>query len=201
MTYSRKRAQVALRRLTELPVRSSSDIFPPYVRTEFSSGWQDLDGDGQNERAEILIATHRSGPGSVPIRYGSEEEHRVTTGRWRCRFSGTWVTDATELDIDHLVPLAEAWESGAYAWTDDLRSRYANGVGLRSWNRSWLLPVLSGLNRAKGAKRPDEWLPPNSRYHLHYVCDWVKTKRYWGLSVAEKERQMLLRILEAEVRQ
>ena len=195
----KKRARVALKRLSELEVRPDDNTVPDYVRMHFGHGWQDLDGDGQNERAEVLISAHRPGKGKVDIQYGTELEHRVVSGRWRCRFSGDWVTDAKELDIDHLVPLAEAWKSGAYTWDDVKREHYANGVGVRTWRRSWLLPVSSGLNRSKGAKAPDEWLPPNERYHLHYAADWIATKKYWHLSVTSSEVKCLRSILEKEL--
>ena len=94
------------------------------------------------------------------------------------------------------MPLQNAWESGAHSWTAKRRQRYANGVGARGWRRSWLLPVKASLNRSKGAKSPDEWLPPNKRYRLHYASDWIATKHHWGLSVTEAEKRMLAGILE-----
>ena len=198
--HRQHRAKVALKRLDELTVRRGDAVIPTYERGNFGHGWTE-DGDGQNERAEVLIAAHRSGRGKekADLAFASEHERRVVSGRWRCRFSGEWVTDAGDLDIDHLVPLAEAWASGAHAWDKDRRSRYANGVGVRSWKRSWLLPVRASLNRGKGAKRPDEWLPPNTRYHLHYAADWIATKRHWQMSVSMAEAACLRKILEAEL--
>ena len=98
------------------------------------------------------------------------------------------------------MPLAEAWESGAHAWNDRRREKYANGVGpysqiVRSVKRAWLIPVCSELNRAKGAKRPDEWMPPNEHYHIHYVADWIATKHYWKMSVTKEEKAFLLKVL------
>ena len=190
-----RRAAVALRRLDALEVRDTRIAVPEYSRSEFGHGWADTDGDGQNERAEVLIAAHRPGPGRVPLTFATSLDRRVATGRWRCRFSGEWVREAAALDIDHLVPLAEAWDSGAHGWTADRRKRYANGAGVRSWRRSWLLPVRARLNRGKGAKRPDEWMPPNLRYRLNYAADWIATKTYWRLSVLPSEAAALRRAL------
>lgn len=191
-----KRAAVALRRLDALEVRDPAATIPAYSRSEFGHGWSDEDGDGQDARAEVLIAAHRPGRGKAPLVFASPRSERVTEGRWRCRFSGEWVHAAAQLDIDHLVPLAEAWESGAHSWTGERRRRYANGVGVRSWRRSWLLPVRARLNRSKGAQRPDEWMPPNRRYRLNYAADWIATKSYWRLSVLASEAATLRRVLE-----
>lgn len=196
--YRKRRAKLALKRLATLTVRPDDAAIPTYERSEFGHGWDDVDGDGQNERAEVLINFHRPGPGKVALDFGTVHERRVVSGRWRCRFSGEHVTDATKLDIDHLVPLAEAWESGAHQWDKDRRERYANGVGVRSNKRSWLLPVQASLNRSKGKKRPDEWMPPNERYLLHYACDWILTKHHWGMSVSKTEAAYLKSVLEAE---
>ena len=192
----RKRANLAKRRLDALVVRPVDAVIPEYSRSGFGYSWMDYDSDGQNTRAEVLISAHRPGRGKFDVAFATEHERRVVSGRWRCRFSGDWILDAGDLDIDHLVPLAEAWESGAYDWTEEKRKRYANGVGVKSWKRSWLLPVCSGLNRSKGARRPDEWLPPNESYQLNYAADWIATKSYWKMSVLESERLELLRLLQ-----
>ena len=194
----RKRARIALQRLETLAVRPDDEATPAYSRSAFGHGWSDEDGDGQNARAEVLIAAHRTGRNKVEIEFATDRERRVVAGRWRCRFTGDWHTDAGDLDIDHLVPLAEAWESGAHAWDAERRKRYSNGVGVMSWKRSWLLPVTASANREKGAKRPDEWVPDNEQYRLNYAADWIATKTYWGMSVVQSEKDALIRLLLAE---
>ena len=197
MANRERRAKVAIKRLADLDVRSADSVIPEYQRSKFGHGWDDVDSDGQNERAEVLIAFHRSGNSKIAVEFATDNRKRVVSGRWRCRFSGEWILDASALDIDHLVPLMEAWSSGANEWSQEKRIRYANGVGVRTLRRSWLLPVLSRLNRSKGAKRPDEWLPPNEHYLLNYAADWIGTKKYWGLSVVEPEKAALLQILDS----
>ena len=189
-----RRARVALRRLAELPTRPPDAVIPPYSRTAFGGGWDDLDADGQDERAEVLIAAHRPGRGRIKLELDGD---RVISGRWRCRFSGAWITDAGDMDVDHLIPLKDAWESGAHEWSPKRRRAYANGIGIISPQRHWLLPVTAKLNRAKGDKSPDEWMPPNTGYHVNYAADWILTKSYWSLSVTAEERAALTKILEA----
>ena len=192
----RRRARKALKHLGRLEVRDPAAAVPPYSRAEFGHGWDDDDRDGQNARAEVLIDRHRPGPDKAALAFATSRERRVVGGRWMCRFSGDWVTDGTALDIDHLVPLAEAWESGAHAWAKARRVRYSNGRSLVPWKRPWLIPVTASLNRSKGAKRPDQWLPPHSKYHPIYAADWVEAKRHWGLSVLPSEAAVLRRLLE-----
>ena len=187
------RIEVALRRLALLPIHVESHR-DSYRRSEFGSGWRNTEAEGADARAETLIAWHRPGRAGVELQKVGD---RVVYGRWRCRFSGDWITIASDLDIDHLVPLAEAWESGAWEWDRDRRVRYANGVGIRTWRRGWLLPVTASLNRAKGARDPAEWLPPNERYRANYAADWIAAKTYWGMSVDSAEKAALLEELRA----
>ena len=186
-------SEKGLRLLAALPdYTPDAAIADAYERRAFGSGWRDYDGDGEDARAEVLLAFHRGGRRKVPIEMDGD---RVVAGRWICRFSHEEVLAAGELDIDHLVPLREAWVSGAHAWERDRAARYANGQGVRSLRRGWLIPVLAGLNRSKGAKRPDEWMPPSERYHVHYAREWVEAKHYWKLAVLPSERDALIEAL------
>jgi hypothetical protein len=99
------------------------------------------------------------------------------------------VTDARSLDIDHVVPLAEAWRSGAWRWTDARRSAFANETNKE------LLPVSASLNRSKGDQDPAEWMPPNPAARCAYVRRWVAIKVKWGLSVDRRELGAINRTL------
>ena len=168
-------------------------VIDAYERSKFGWGWADYDRDGENARAECLIAFHLPGRRN---RYPLEMDGgRVVAGRWRCRFTRDFVFDAAGLDIDHIVPLKEAWISGAHRWSSDRRARYSSGYGVRSNRRSWLLPVTASVNRSKGARRPDEWMPPLDRYHLNYAALWIATKRQWRLGVTAAERAALEKAL------
>ncbi|CAL9674121.1 hypothetical protein SUDANB176_07636 (plasmid) [Streptomyces sp. enrichment culture] len=80
-----------------------------------------------------------------------------------------WVTSASGLDIDHMVPLAESWDSGASAWTAQRREAYANDQGADAS----LVAVTARSNRSKADQDPAEWLPPAAGVHCRYVAEWL----------------------------
>lgn len=136
----------------------------------------DNPSDGCNTRAEVLsheaVEPPTVGPGC-----------RLTGGSWWSYYDATWVTSASGLDIDHMVPLAEAWDSGASAWTPQRRERYANDQGAEQS----LVAVTARSNRSKSDQDPAEWLPPAADVHCRYVAEWVGTKLRWGLAADEVE--------------
>ena len=144
-----------------------------YQRSAFGHGWSDQDGNCQDSRAEALIASS-----TTPVRFATERGCRVVTGRWISPFTGNVIQNASDIDIDHVVPLAWAWERGAKAWSQEKRERFAND----SIN---LLPVESSLNRSKGAKGPDEWLPPSGQ--CGYVARFVRVLKSYDLNPTERE--------------
>ena len=194
MRLSQPARRKALARLAELKV---ADVDPAvadsYERSEFGWGWYDFDKDGQNARAEMLILYCQQ-PDKT-LAFATDDERRVVGGRWRCRFTGNTYTDAGELDIDHIVPLKNAWISGAHAWTDERRRAYASGQGIRTKRRSWLVPVDASANRSKADKSPDAWLPERVQYLPRYAALWVVTKHYWQLSVTPAEQAQLHELL------
>lgn len=104
---------------------------------------------------------------------------RLSGGRWWSYFDQAWVTSAGGLDIDHMVPLAESWDSGTSAWTEQGREAYANDQGAAVS----LMAVTARSNRAKADRDPAEWLLPAEAVHCRYLAEWVATKLRWGLSV------------------
>ena len=108
---------------------------------------------------------------------------RLTGGRWWSYYDQVWVTSASGLDIDHMVPLAESWDSGASAWTAQRREAYANDQGAEAS----LVAVTARANRAKSDQDPAEWLPPAAEVHCRYVAEWVATKLRWELTADEAE--------------
>ncbi|MFJ6722334.1 HNH endonuclease family protein [Streptomyces sp. NPDC091259] len=99
----------------------------------------------------------------------------------------TWVTAASALDVDHLVPLAETWDSGASGWTAKRREGYANDLG----TPTSLIAVTAKSNRAKADKDLAESLPPSTTYQCSYVVSWVETKLRRGLAADDREREAL----------
>ncbi len=153
-----------------------------YARARFVH-WIDADGDGCDTRDEVLIAESRTTP---RIRPGCS-----VAGSWRSVYDGMTTTRASSFDIDHVVPLKEAWDSGAWRWTSARRQVYANDLGISASLRA----VSAASNRAKGEKDPAEWLPPLTSFRCAYATEWVVIKVRWRLAVDTAERAALRHVL------
>jgi hypothetical protein len=149
-----------------------------YSRTLFKL-WIDADHNGCNTRQEVLIAESLT-----PATIGPS---CAVTGSWRSPYDGFTTTDPSKLDIDHMVPLAEAWASGAWAWTPAERTAYANDLD----QPFFLIAVSASSNRSKGDRDPAEWLPPDNSYDCTYVHDWIAVKQAWHLSADQAEAAAL----------
>lgn len=114
----------------------------------------------------------------------------AVSGSWYSQYDGATWTAASDLDIDHMVPLAEAWRSGASAWTTDRRQSYANDL-----TRPQLIAVTDNVNQSKGDQDPATWLPSRTAYKCTYVRAWVHVKHYYGLSVDSAEKSALQSVL------
>ncbi|TYL56023.1 HNH endonuclease [Nocardioides sp. BGMRC 2183] len=144
--------------------------------------WVDANGDCQNTRAEVLISERET---DTPLTYTSASKCTVKGGRWYSYYDGVSWTAASDVDIDHMVPLAEAWGSGARSWTTARRQAYANDLG----DRRTLVGVTDNVNQSKSDKDPAQWLPSQSR--CRYVAEWVAVKIRWGLSADSGEKNVL----------
>ena len=110
----------------------------------------------------------------------------ATSGSWYSVYDGATWTAASDLDIDHLVPLAEAWDSGAGSWTTSRRQSFANDL-----TRPQLIAVTDNVNQSKGDQDPATWMPSRTAYRCTYVRAWVQVKYYYGLSVDSAEKSAL----------
>ncbi len=120
-------------------------------------------------------------------RDGVLSEEQLANGTWLSAYDASVVAASSELDIDHLVPLAEAWESGGHEWAAETWTRFAND---RADPRS-LIAVSAATNRSKGARDPAEWWPPSSSYRCQYAVDWIAVKTRWDLAVDADEQESL----------
>lgn len=145
--------------------------------------WIDEDGDGCNTRYEVLIAEAVQRP-----RVGAG--CRLTGGRWVSAYDGLRTSNTRTLDIDHVVPLAEAWDSGASVWSSDARMRFANDLG----DARALTAVSASSNRRKSDQDPSQWLPTKGR--CTYLVHWVAVKVRWRLSIDAAEKTALLRLVD-----
>lgn len=115
----------------------------------------------------------------------------VVDGQWLSQYDGETVTEPELIDIDHMVPLANAWRSGAAEWNDEQREQFANDL-----TRPQLIAVTRSSNRSKGDQNPAEWTPPAHSYWCRYAQDWIAVKHYWKLSVTSAEKTALREMLE-----
>jgi hypothetical protein len=156
----------------------------PYVRARFGEDWDYDPSTGCNTRERVLIAESL-----VPPTFGGSRCH-PTAGRWRSLYDGVVTTDPDELQIDHLVPLADAWRSGAASWTEEQRRAFANDV-----RDPELIAVTVHTNTSKGDRSPDQWMPPERGAACTYVRRWVAVKVRWHLRVTPAEKATLVQIL------
>lgn len=146
-----------------------------YDRMEDFGGWVDQDGDCQNSRVEALISQ-----GKV----ANTAECNVKFGEFYLPYSGTTVTNSGSIDIDHIVPLKHAWIHGARYWSKERRVEFAN-------DPENLLISGARENRSKGWKSPEDWMPPNTKYHCTYILKWVHIKHKYDLGFSNVERSFI----------
>ena len=161
-------------------VQSSSaeqSSIPAYDRGEFGR-WIDSDRDCLNTRHELLAAL------STGALLYSDNGCRVLRGRWIDPYTDTVFRHASDLDVDHLVPLHLAWQRGAWSWTREHRVAFAN-------DPINLIAVDDGTNRSKGANGPLDWLPPNDAYQCQYVLRFWRVSRMYNLEIGADEQMAL----------
>ncbi|WP_183097844.1 HNH endonuclease family protein [Nocardioides pelophilus] len=149
----------------------ATEVRTGYERSKFKH-WVDADGDGCSTRTEVLDI---------------ESETSVTCsnlagGRWFSYYDRVSWTDPSRIDIDHMVPLAEAWDSGARNWTAAQREAYANDLG----DYRTLVGVTDSVNSAKGDQDIAEWKPTYDK--CRYLREYVAVKIRWRLSVNSGEK-------------
>ena len=172
-TYSAplRTAVASLTVATEVRTGYNRDLFPH---------WIDADSDGCNTRYEVLIAeaTTRPSVGSGCALSG---------GRWYSYYNNTYYTLPSDLDIDHVVALAEAWDSGARSWTTSRRQSFANDLG----DSRSLVAVKDTVNQSKSDNDPAQWMPSYTAARCRFIQEWVVVKKRWGLTVDSAEKSAL----------
>nr|WP_026240263.1 HNH endonuclease family protein [Parafrankia discariae] len=168
-------ASTALTRLNSLTVAAEShastydrDLFPHWITITGAC----------NTREQVL---KRDGTGVVV-----NSSCAATSGSWYSPYDGATWTAAADVDIDHMVPLAEAWASGAWAWTTSQRQTYANDLGGPE-----LWAVTDNVNQSKGDKDPAEWQPSLASFRCTYARAWIQVKYYYALTVDSAEKSAL----------
>lgn len=184
----------AARALATLPAtRRVTPSASGYSRSAFGRSWVDTDGNGCNQRDDVLLRD--AVPGTVRVAVQGRCDHDVLAGRWIDPYTGRDLrfddlkdrAQAQAIQIDHVVPLAEAWVSGAAGWTDDRRREFANSL-------PELLAVDGPTNAGKGDGDPAAWRPKKA-YQCAYAIRWIGVKATWSLAVDDSERRALTEML------
>jgi hypothetical protein len=161
----------------ELPLTVAADQLSGYERSLFKH-WIDADKDRCDTRKEVLIQEAVIVP---KLNSGCG----FNGGEWISPYEGLPTSDYSTLDIDHLIPLAEAWRSGAWKWSPAQREAFANDLT----DQRALVAVTAGLNRQKGDQDPSTWLPPENK--CVYVSNWIAIKVRYSLTVDPAEANAL----------
>jgi hypothetical protein len=115
----------------------------------------------------------------------------ATSGTWFSRYDGATWSAASDVDIDHIVPLAEAWRSGASGWTTSRREGFANDL-----TRPQLMAVTDNVNQSKGDQDPSTWQPSVTSYRCIYARMWIRVKHYYTLTLQSSEKSALQTMLD-----
>lgn len=161
----------------------STSISTRYNRKSWPH-WIDADNDCQNTRAEILL---RDNIGT--IKFKRNKPCNVTWGEWVCPYTGKTFSKASDVDIDHIVPLKHAYNTGGASWSREKKRAFAN-------DPDNLLVVDDATNQAKGYKGPVKWKPPMKGYWTSYAKKWLHVKRKYGLSISKLEMSQLNKMMQ-----
>ncbi len=163
------------------------NVNEPYSRKKHFGTWirDRRDNRCYNTRAKVLIRDS-----SVSVSF-NRSGCTVASGKWADPYSGRDYTQASEIQIDHFVPLKNAYISGAYKWDKLKRCLYANFLG----NDFHLLPVFGNENSRKGDRTPEEYMPLNRAYYCQYLAQWLKVKLIWSLGLTPPEKEAIVSLV------
>ncbi len=157
-------------------IRVENEHSSEYSRSLFEH-WRDLDGDGCDSREQVLKRD------SVKPAQVDPYKCKVIAGDWVSPYDGARWSNPSDIDIDHVVALKEAWDSGAWAWSSATRKAYANDTT----DRRTLLAVTDSVNQQKSDKDPSNWIPSMKSYVCTYLGNWISVKARWNLSMDTSE--------------
>lgn len=161
---------------SKTPIKRITKAKHKYHRNAFKH-WIDIDKDCQNTRSEILI--ERSKEKVSFKKRKNKKECTVLSGKWDDFYYPETLTLAKDVDVDHIVPLKNAWISGASYWSKKQREKFAN-------DPENLVLTNKKYNRQKGAKTPLEWTPAIRAYNCKYLEQWIYIKRKYKLRIDPK---------------
>lgn len=171
--------------LDGLVVAEPDPDLPPYRRAAFGDDWDYDPASGCNTRERVLIAESLEEP-------TMGERCKPLAGVWVSAYDGVETTDPADLQIDHVIPLAEAWRSGASRWSDERRRQFANDLS----DPATLIAITGSSNQSKGDSTPDQWMPPDRAAWCTYARDWARLKKAWALTVTAEEARTLGQVID-----
>ena len=167
-------------------IRVENEYQVGYDRALFDH-WRDIDGDGCDSRDQVLKRDSISLPQVDPVNCN------VIAGDWVSPYDGGKWSNPSDIDIDHVVALKEAWDSGAWAWSAAQRKAFANDTS----DSRTLLAVTDSVNQSKSDKDPSNWLPPLQSYTCTYLGNWIAVKVRWSLSMDSSEFGRIKNLLQS----
>jgi hypothetical protein len=171
VTYKNQKAAIA-------SLKVADEVRTGYKRTLFKH-WTSA-GNGCDSRKAVIID-------EAIVKPGVESGCKLIGGQWLSIYDNVKVTDAGKLDVDHMVPLAEAWDSGASSWDAAKKEMYAND----QTDPRHLIAVTGASNRSKSDQDPADWMPTNKAYTCEYINNWIAIKVRWSLTIDAKEKLAL----------
>ena len=164
-------------------LKVADEVRTGYKRTLFKH-WVGT-GNGCDSRKSVIIS-------EAIVKPKVEAGCKIVGGEWMSIYDLVKVTDAGKLDVDHMVPLAEAWDSGASSWDAAKKEMYAND----QTDPRHLIAVTGTSNRSKSDQDPTDWMPTNKAYACEYITNWISIKVRWSLTIDSKEKTAIESILK-----
>ncbi len=155
-----------------------------YIRKLHFGRWinDPTDDTCMNTRARVLVRDSE-----VDVKFRGTRQCSVESGKWHDPYANQDVTEAKGIQIDHLVPLKNAYLSGAWEWDYKTRCLYAN----YTYFKAHLISSGAHENMSKSDSGPEKYLPPNEDYRCEYIRNWVAVKAIWSLKLNPLEVQAI----------
>lgn len=162
---------------------------PPYHRTSQFSGWlRDPSGATCLDVRNLVLLRQAM----EPVKLRDDDPCRIDSSTWHDPYSDEYFHQASDLQIDHVVPLKNAYQSGAWSWSPEKRCNYSNFLAYPEH----LLAVQKHANLSKGERGPDVYLPLNESFQCQYLAIWLTIKAIWSLKIATTEANAIRDYLE-----
>jgi Protein of unknown function (DUF1524) len=171
------------------------DLTPPqptekYARDHHFGSWIDFSSEPSCLTTRGLVLARDT---TAPIEVYPDDPCYVLKGKWWDPYTNKQFVDAKKVQVDHVVPLKEAYIAGAYKWSWKKRCAYSNFLG----NNYHLIAVDGPTNTQKSDQGPDRWMPPNQQFHCEYVSHWLHIKAIWNLMLSEDEVLAIRQVIKS----